>query len=119
MESERWAGAIDSVGGDTLAGVIRSLAVGASVAACGVAGGAAVNTTVFPFILRGVNLLGIDSVRASGDLRREVWAHIGHDLPLELLDSMIEVRPLSEIHTLGEAILAGKTRGRIVIDVNL
>ena len=119
MESERWGGAVDTVGGDTLAGVIRSLAVGASVAACGLAGGGTLNTTVYPFILRGVNLLGIDSVRLPNARRREMWARIGQDLPLGLLDSMIEVHPLEEFAALGEAILAGKTRGRVVIDVNL
>jgi acrylyl-CoA reductase (NADPH) len=119
MESERWGGAVDSVGGDTLAGVIRSLAVGASVAACGLAGGGTLNTTVYPFILRGVNLLGIDSVRVPNAGRREIWTRIGKDLPINLLDSMIEVHPLEEFAALGEAILAGKTRGRVVIDVNL
>jgi acrylyl-CoA reductase (NADPH) len=119
MDSERWGGAVDSVGGDTLAGVIRSLAVGSSVAACGLAGGAALNTTVYPFILRGINLLGIDSVRVPNARRREIWTRIGQDLPLNLLDSMIECHPLEQFKELGEAILAGKTRGRVVIDVNL
>jgi acrylyl-CoA reductase (NADPH) len=118
MEAERWAGAVDSVGGDTLAGVIRSLASGGSVAACGVAGGPAVNTTVFPFILRGVNLLGIDSVRVPNVTRVALWLAIARELPLGFLDSMIEVHPLEEYHSLGERILAGQTRGRIVVDVN-
>lgn len=118
MEAERWAGAVDSVGGDTLAGVIRSLVSGGSVAACGVAGGPNVNTTVFPFILRGVNLLGIDSVRVPNPARVLLWAAIAKDLPLALLDSMIEVHPLEEYQSLGERILAGQTRGRVVIDVN-
>lgn len=118
MEAERWGGAVDSVGGDTLAGIIRGLAIGASVAACGVAGGPKVNTTVFPFILRGANLLGIDSVRCTNQFRRVVWFRISRDLPLDLLDSMITVHPLSEIVSLGEQILAGQTRGRVVIDVN-
>lgn len=118
MESERWAGAVDTVGGDTLAGVIRTLSSGASVAACGLAGGSALNTTVFPFILRGVNLLGIDSVRVGNAQRRAVWERLVKDLPLGLLDSMIEVHPLENIRELGELILAGKTRGRVVIDVN-
>lgn len=118
MEAERWAGAVDSVGGETLAGVIRSLAGGGSVAACGLAGGAALNTSVFPFILRGVNLLGIDSVRVPSSQRRAVWERLGKDLPMDLLDSMIEVHPLEEYQALGERILAGQTRGRVVIDVN-
>ena len=118
MEAERWAGAVDSVGGETLAGVIRSLSSGGSVAACGLAGGASLNTSVFPFILRGVNLLGIDSVRVPNSQRRAVWERLGRDLPMELLDSMIEVHPLEEYQALGERILAGQTRGRVVIDVN-
>ncbi len=118
MESERWSGAVDTVGGDTLAGVIRTLAIGASVAACGLAGGGNLNTTVFPFILRGVNLLGIDSVRVGNAQRREIWDRLVQDLPVPLLDAMIEVHPLENIKELGELILAGKTRGRVVIDVN-
>ncbi len=118
MESERWGGAVDSVGGDTLAGLLRTMAVGTSVAACGLAGGAALHTTVLPFILRGVNLLGIDSVRASAAVRRAVWNRLSRDLPLSTLDRIISVRPLSEVLSLGEDILAGRTRGRVVIDVN-
>ena len=118
LDSERWAGAIDNVGGDTLAGLLRSVVIGGSVASCGLAGGAALNTTVFPFILRGVNLLGIDSVRVPNQRRREIWARLARDLPLSLLDGIIEVKPLTDIFDLGEQILAGKVRGRTVIDVN-
>ncbi|HYA17858.1 MAG TPA: MDR family oxidoreductase [Bryobacteraceae bacterium] len=119
MESERWGGAVDTVGGDTLAGVIRTLAASCSVAACGLAGGGQLNTTVYPFILRGVNLLGINSVNVPNARRRAIWNRIVQDLPLALLDSMIEVHPLEQFSELGEAILAGRTRGRVVIDVNL
>ena len=118
LETERWAAAIDNVGGETLAGVLRSTAVHGSVASCGLAGGAAFNGTVFPFILRGVNLLGIDSVRVPNTERREIWARVMQDLPLNLLDSMVTVEPLSKIFELGERIVAGQTRGRVVIDVN-
>jgi acrylyl-CoA reductase (NADPH) len=118
LDSERWAAGIDSVGGDTLAGLLRSVVISGSVASCGLAGGAALNTTVFPFILRGVNLLGIDSVRVPNQRRREIWARLAHDLPTTLLDSIIQVKPLTEVFQLGEQILAGKTRGRIVLDVN-
>jgi acrylyl-CoA reductase (NADPH) len=118
MESERWGGAIDSVGGDTLASVIRSLAVGASVAACGLAGGSALSTTVFPFILRGVNLLGINSVFVSNAQRREIWGRLKRDLPADKLDAMIQVEPLGKVFELGEAILKGHVRGRVVVDVN-
>jgi acrylyl-CoA reductase (NADPH) len=117
LEAERWAGAIDSVGGDTLAGVLRMMALGGSVAACGVAGGPALNTSVFPFILRGVNLLGIDSSRVANAKRIEIWARIMRDLPMDLLDSMMTVEPLSKIFELGEQILAGHIRGRTVIEI--
>jgi len=118
LDSERWAAGIDNVGGETLAGLLRSVVISGSVASCGLAGGAALNTTVFPFILRGVNLLGIDSVRVPNQRRREIWARLERDLPTDLLDRMIQVKPLTEIFQLGEQILAGKTRGRTVIDVN-
>ncbi len=86
---------------------------------CGLAGGAALNTSVYPFILRGVNILGIDSPRVSKIGRLEIWARLGRDLPLEKLDSMIEVAPLTRIFELGEEdSLAGQIRGRMVIDVN-
>ncbi len=119
LESERWAGAIDSVGGETLAGILRATMIGGSVAACGLAGGAALHTTVHPFILRGVNLLGINSVHVSNLQRREIWARLVEDLPLNLLDRTIKIEPLSRIFELGEKILAGKVQGRTVIDVNL
>ncbi len=118
LEGARWAGAIDSVGGDTLAGLLRSMAIGGVVASCGLAGGPAFSTTVFPFILRGVSLLGIDSVRVPNAKRREIWDRLRRDLDLGLLDSMIEVAPLGRVFELGEAILKGQTRGRVVIDVN-
>jgi acrylyl-CoA reductase (NADPH) len=118
LDSERWAAAIDSVGGDTLAAVLRSTVLNGSVAACGLAGGTALNTTVFPFILRGVNLLGIASPKASKALRLEIWSRLASDLPMKLVDSMSDVAPLAQVFELGEKILAGQIRGRIVIDVN-
>jgi acrylyl-CoA reductase (NADPH) len=117
MDSERWAAAIDTVGGDTLAGIIRTLKIGGSVAACGLAGGASLNTTVYPFILRGVNLLGINSVTVPREERLEIWRRLTCDLPLSLLDSMTEEVPLDEVIAAGEKILAGAVRGRIVVRV--
>jgi acrylyl-CoA reductase (NADPH) len=118
MESERWAGAVDSVGGDTLASIIRTLRARGSVAACGLAGGVALNTTVLPFILRGVNLLGVNSVYVSRAERLQVWQRLAHDLPTALLDQMIEEAPLEKVFELGEQILAGKIRGRTVIRIH-
>jgi acrylyl-CoA reductase (NADPH) len=118
MGSARWAGAVDTVGGETLAGVLRTLAYGASVAACGNAGGMAVNTTVLPFILRGVNLLGIDSLPTPIERRRIVWERLAQLMPAEKLDRMMTVVRLNETPALASKILAGLTRGRIVVDVN-
>ncbi len=118
LEAQRWVGAIDNVGGDTLASLLRSIAIGGSVASVGLAGGAGFTATVFPFILRGVNLLGIDSSRLNNRQRREVWTRLAKDLPLNLLDRMITEEPLEKIQELGEQILTGKIRGRTVIKVN-
>lgn len=118
LDAERWGAAIDSVGGDSLAGLLRAMAANASVASCGLAGGAAFSTTVLPFILRGVNLLGINSVHVPVARRREIWGRIARDLPLPLLDRMIQVQPLGKVLELAPQILAGKIRGRTVIDVS-
>jgi acrylyl-CoA reductase (NADPH) len=118
LDTERWAAAIDNVGGDTMAGLLRSMEIHGSVASCGLAGGAAFSSTVLPFILRGVNLLGIDSVRVPNARRREIWGRVMRDLPMNLLDKVITVEPFDKVFELGEQILAGKIRGRTVIDVN-
>ncbi|MGH7484354.1 MAG: acryloyl-CoA reductase, partial [bacterium] len=118
LEPERWGGAIDSVGGDTLAGLLRTMAAGSSIAACGLAGGPQLNTTVFPLILRGVSLLGIDSVRAPNAVRRSIWARLTADLPLDLLDRIVKVEPIARVFELGSAILSGQVRGRVVFDMN-
>ena len=118
LEKERWHGAIDSVGGTTLAGILPYMANNSSIALCGLAGGAAFSSTVLPFILRGVNLLGINSVRVARADRLHIWERLSRDLPLDLLDAMTEVAPLEQVFELGAKILEGKIRGRIVIDVN-
>jgi acrylyl-CoA reductase (NADPH) len=118
LEKERWAGAIDAVGGETLSGLLRTMAAGASIASCGLAGGNAFAATVFPFILRGVNILGIDSVRVPNAQRRRIWSRLARDLDLARLDSILHVEPLSRIFELGEQILSGQVRGRTVIDVD-
>ena len=118
LEDQRWAAAIDNVGGDTLAGLLRAMELHGSVASCGLAGGAALNATVYPFVLRGVNVLGIDSARMPNARRREIWARLVRDLPVSLLDSIMAIEPLDKVIALGEQILAGGVRGRVVIDVN-
>ena len=118
LDSERWAGAIDAVGGTTLATVLTQLKYRASVAACGLAGGSDLPTTVLPFLLRGVNLLGIDSVMCPLPERRAAWGRLVRDLPMDKLDAMTETVPLAALPKLAGAILKGETRGRVVVDVN-
>lgn len=118
LDAERWSGAVDSVGSQTLATVLAQTVYGGSVAACGLAGGSDLPTTVLPFILRGVSLLGIDSVMCPSDLRFEAWERLARDLPLEKLDAMTTVAPMSQIHELADQILAGQTQGRVVIDTS-
>jgi acrylyl-CoA reductase (NADPH) len=109
---------VDTVGGAMLAGALRTLAYGASVAACGNAGGFEVNTTVLPFILRGVNLLGIDSLPVPQARRKVIWERIASDLPKSALQRTMRVVALHETRALADEILAGHTSGHIVVDVN-
>ncbi|MGH7233267.1 MAG: MDR family oxidoreductase [Nitrospiraceae bacterium] len=118
LESERWAGAVDTVGGETLATLLRTMAHGGCVAVCGLAGGSLLQTTVFPFILRGVSVIGIASSTAPRERRRLAWARLVYDLPREALERMIQVASLSDVPALSHAILQGHIRGRVVIDPN-
>jgi acrylyl-CoA reductase (NADPH) len=118
LETERWAGAVDTVGGAVLGGIFRSVAYYGVVAACGNAGGAEFTTSVFPFILRGVQLVGVESVMVPPEQRREAWARIARDLPGELIDRLTEVIPMSAVPEYSETITRGQVRGRIVVDVN-
>jgi len=118
LEAETWAGCIDAVGGAMLARVLGQMTYGASVAAVGLAGGAALPATVIPFLLRGVNLLGIDSVMQPFASRTRAWARIARDLPLAKLEAMVQPATLADLPALGAAILHGAVRGRIVVDVN-
>ncbi len=118
LESARWAGGIDAVGGDILAALLRQTDYGGAIAACGNAGGLALNTTVLPFILRGVSLLGIDSVLADQSKRRAVWERLDRDLARDKLEAMATVAPFAALPGLAADIVAGKVRGRTVIDIN-
>jgi acrylyl-CoA reductase (NADPH) len=118
LESARWAGAIDTVGGDTLAGLMRTMAPHASIAVCGLAGGSELDTTVFPLILRGVSLIGIETSRAPMALRREAWARLAQSLDEPMLAAIGQVVPLSDVPKVAEDILNGLVRGRVVVDVN-
>lgn len=117
LDKETWAGVIDNVGGPMLARVLTQMKYGGSVAAVGLAGGANLPTTVIPFLLRGVNLLGIDSVMKPYPDRLAAWQRVATDLPLDKLESMIEEATLDDLPRLGPAILAGQTRGRVVVKV--
>jgi acrylyl-CoA reductase (NADPH) len=115
LGSERWAGAVDTVGSTTLANVLSQIRRAGAVAACGLAGGPDLPATVMPFILRGVSLLGIDSVMCPMPRRRRAWERLGEDLSTDTLDAMTEVHGFDEVPELAERILAGRTRGRVVI----
>ncbi len=118
LERERWAGCVDTVAGKTLATVLAQMKYGGSVAACGLAGGNTLETTVLPFLLRGVNVLGIDSVMQPAENRARIWQRIAESLPLDKLDAMTNTAPLSDTKELAASILKGQVRGRTVIDVN-
>jgi acrylyl-CoA reductase (NADPH) len=118
LETEVWAGCVDAVGGAMLARVLGQMRYGASVAAVGLAGGSALPASVVPFLLRGVNLLGIDSVMCPTPRRLQAWQRIARDLPLDLLESMVQPATLADLPTLGAAILKGDVQGRVVVDVN-
>ncbi|HXO91602.1 MAG TPA: MDR family oxidoreductase [Stellaceae bacterium] len=117
LDRERWAGAVDAVGGATLATILTQLKYRASVAACGLAGGSDLPATVIPFLLRGVNLLGIDSVMCPREERIEAWQRLARDLPFDRLERMTETVPLSSLPDLAPKILKGEIRGRIVVEV--
>ena len=117
LQRERWAGAVDSVGGLTLANVIAQTERHGAVAVCGLAGGADLPGSVFPFILRGVSLVGIDSVMAPRSKREQAWARLATDLDRTKLDAMTTIAPFSKVFELADAIVKGQIRGRTVIDV--
>ncbi|MGB0958656.1 MAG: acryloyl-CoA reductase [Halocynthiibacter sp.] len=118
LEAETWAGCVDAVGGDMLARVLGQMKYGASVSAVGLAGGAGLPATVIPFLLRGVNLLGIDSVMQPYDNRLRAWGEIAKSLPMDKLDAMITPATLGDLPQLGRDILKGQVKGRVVVDVN-
>ncbi|WEX11151.1 MDR family oxidoreductase [Chelativorans sp. AA-79] len=117
LQKERWAGAVDSVGSTTLANVLAQTAYGGAVAACGLAGGMELPASVAPHILRGVTLIGIDSVMAPAGKRDHAWKTLADHLDKAHLDRIARVEPLSELPRLANEIVAGRIRGRVVIDV--
>ncbi len=117
LEAERWAGCVDAVGGAMLARVLGQIVQGGSVASVGLAGGADLPAKVTPFLLRGVNLLGINSVTQPYDNRLRAWRRIAGDLPMEKLESMVETATLEDLPRLGADILKGRVKGRVVVEV--
>ena len=118
LEAETWAGCVDAVGGEMLARVLGQMKYGASVSAVGLAGGAGLPATVIPFLLRGINLLGIDSVMQPYDNRVRAWQRIARDLPMDKLEAMVRPATLDDLPGLGRDILKGQVKGRVVVDVN-
>ena len=118
LESESWVGCVDAVGGPMLARVLGQMCYGASVAAVGLAGGASLPASVVPFLLRGVNLLGIDSVMQPFDNRLRAWQRIARDLPMDKLEAMIRPATLEDLSALGADILKGQVQGRVVVDLS-
>ncbi|MDE0210335.1 MAG: oxidoreductase [Boseongicola sp. SB0673_bin_14] len=117
LETETWAGCVDAVGGAMLARILGQMKYGASVAAVGLAAGAAVPATIIPFLLRGVNLLGIESVMQPSENRIRAWQRIARDLPMDKLEAMVQMASLEDLPQLGADILKGKVKGRVVVDV--
>ncbi|MEL5849686.1 MAG: oxidoreductase, partial [Candidatus Igneacidithiobacillus chanchocoensis] len=117
LAKERWAGAIDSVGSTTLANVLASIRYGGAVAACGLAQGMDLPTSVAPFILRGVSLHGIESVQMAMARRQLAWKRLAEDLDRAKLDAMTRTIGLGDVVTAGNEILAGQVRGRIVVQL--
>jgi len=117
LAKERWAAGVDSVGTTTLANVLSMTKYGGAIAACGLAGGMDLPSSVAPFILRGVSLLGIDSVMAPKTIRAEAWARLAAELDHDTLKAITTTIGFTEVARYGEALLAGKVRGRIVVEV--
>lgn len=118
FQKERWAGAVDSIGSHTLANVLAQIRYGGTVSACGLAGGNDLPASVLPFILRAVKLIGIDSVMAPQAVRERAWSRLARDLDKAKLGTCASTEPMSKLPELARAIVAGQTRGRVVIDVN-
>ena len=118
LEAQRWSGVVDAVGGRVLTRALAETDYSGAVAACGLAGGVDLPTTVMPFILRGVKLIGVDSVMCPAEPRRLAWARLARDLPATLLERMVQVVPLADVPHLAEAILVGQVRGRVVVNPN-
>jgi acrylyl-CoA reductase (NADPH) len=117
LAKERWIAGVDSVGSHTLANLLSQTRYGGAIAACGLAGGMDLPGSVAPFILRGVRLIGIDSVHCPMPQRLAAWSRLARDLDRSLLASMTQTAPFERVFELGEAILKGQVRGRVVVEI--
>ena len=118
LGKERWAGAIDSVGSTTLANILAQVSYGGAVSACGLAQGMDLPSTVMPFILRGVSLLGIDSVMAPMQLRERAWKRLSENININKLEEMTIDASLDQVEGLANEILQGKVRGRVIVNIS-
>jgi acrylyl-CoA reductase (NADPH) len=118
LGKERWVGAIDSVGSQTLVNVLAQTKYGGAVSACGLAQGMDLPATVLPFILRGVSLIGIDSVMAPISKRERAWGRLSKDLDMKKLSEMVVETSLDEIPKFAKAIIEGQVRGRVVVNIS-
>jgi acrylyl-CoA reductase (NADPH) len=119
LESQRWAGAVDTVGGKVLARILAEMNYGGTVAATGLTGGSELNTTVMPFILRAIKLVGVEVTTCPVNLRKVAWERLSRELPVDLLEQIFKVISLQEVPLFAENLLAGKVNGRVVVDVTL
>ena len=118
IQSAKWAGCVDSVGGDMLARVLTQMKPLSAVTVVGNAGGNDLSLNIIPFMLRGIGMIGVDSASCAFDTRIEAWKRLARDLPKPALESATSVIGLADVAAAGEDILAGQVRGRIVVDVN-
>ena len=118
MQSERWAGGVDTVGGVTLANVFAQTAYGGAIACCGMAGGHELDIAVWPLILRNVSLLGVSSILTPRATRIEAWSRMAKDIDFATLAGLCRTEPLSRIFTLAEDLLGGRSHGRVILDVH-
>lgn len=119
LESQRWAGAIDTVGGKVLASLLAEMNYGGTVAATGLTGGSELHTTVMPFILRAIKMVGVEVTTCSISLRKTAWARLTRELPADLLEQIFKVISLEEVPKFAEILLAGRVNGRVVVDLRL
>lgn len=118
LETERWSGCIDNVGGPALSKILRQMSNGSSIASVGLAGGAEFQGNVMPFLLRGVNILGIDSVSVHKDVRFRSWQRLAELFPMQVLEEMTQEIGFEKVIEYGKDILKGKVKGRVVVSIS-